>query len=144
MKSLVRWWPLLVVFLIALVVAGSYLVGFRVAGGGIDRLHALTITDLPEGAEVYLDATPEGVANKGTLVVQALPGPHAVLANVDRYWPWVSVITMPAMTMSLRALLIPRSVSITQALNAKPYALMLALPALGVPSARARSRTKPV
>lgn len=113
MHRLSRWWPLLPVAVIALALAAIYGAGFRIVGGGLEHLNTLTVTDLPAGAEVYLDADPVGTEEGGTLSFGALAGPHAILANVEHYLPWVLVFEMPNEPLTVRALLIPRAPSVT-------------------------------
>lgn len=102
------------ILIIILGLGTGYALGFRFgAGFSIVRTGTLVVTELPEGASVYIDGTERGTARAdGIIRAQLLPGNHTVIVSVQNDWPWNELVGIRAKETSVvRPLLIGTATS---------------------------------
>ena len=104
-----KWWLLVAILAVIAAVFVFNLAGYRVGPGlSIVRVGTLVITDLPEGASIYVDEAYNRRTSGGMARVTLLPGSHTVIVSVDGYYPWSELVEITSDTESTeRPIIIP-------------------------------------
>src|SRR4051812_8317639 len=112
MEKAKRYWPLIVLALF-FALGGAYASGFRLGPGlTLERLSTLSITALPEHAQVFIDGN-DRTQSRSPFSARLLPGRHSVIASATGFWPWQNIVTVTSSKTNVEALLIPTSPAIT-------------------------------
>lgn len=93
--------PLLVGVIIILLLVGGYLAGYRIGPGlSLMKVGTVVLTDLPQGATVYIDEALHKTTKTETLQIPLLPGTHTILVGTEglspEYYPWYELVTVPS------------------------------------------------
>jgi hypothetical protein len=109
-----RWWSLAVLVVFFASGVSGYVAGYRLTSGpNIKRLVALTVSDIPKGADVYIDSVLQSPSKSNVRIFKVLPGNHSLVGNANTFLPWYTLATVPEHDDSLRAFFIPSNVSVT-------------------------------
>lgn len=108
LKALKSYWLLIVVVVIIVAVSGSYFAGYRFDAAGITRVGTVSMSGLPEGTNVYIDASRKVRVTGGKVSLPLSPGTHNVIVESKDNEPWNEIFTVaPAADTALSPILVP-------------------------------------
>lgn len=89
--------------------------GFRIGPGvSIVRVGTLVVTDLPEGASIYVDDS-YNRRTSGSAKITLIPGSHHVIVSVDGHQPWSELVAIESDTETkVRPLVVPTRMNIEE------------------------------
>lgn len=103
-----HWFPVAFIIIVALLVL-AYAAGVRVGPGlSLTFAETLTVTDLPENAQVVIDQNRVETATGGQVMIRVAPGAHTVFVEAEGYKAWDELFVMEkGESVTLRPILIP-------------------------------------
>lgn len=89
--------PLLIAVLIIALLGALYAFGFRIGPGlTFSRVGTLVLTNLPQGALVFVNEALHKTAKEPEMRITLLPGTHSILVGTDIHHPWNELVSVPA------------------------------------------------
>lgn len=84
---------LTIIAIVVLVAVGFYIAGFRVGKFGIAKAQTVSIIELPEETEVFLDNKSIGF-KEGNVELALAPGLHSIILSKVGFWPYIENIEL--------------------------------------------------
>lgn len=117
-----HWFPVALVLIIS-ILGIAYAAGVRVGPGlTLTLAETLTVTGVPNGAEIVLDQNRVHVVKGNQAMLRVAPGTHTVFVEIEGYEPWDELFVMEKdKSVTLRPILVP-STSVKHALTEEEIA----------------------
>jgi hypothetical protein len=115
LHTIKRHWVLFALCVIIIAIGVAYITGFRPGPGlTVVRVGNLELTNVPQGAQVYIDYGLRGVSGGSTYDAALTPGNHTVIVSVANAYPWEDIVQITSNTTTKsEPLLIPKAVANT-------------------------------